>query len=113
MLGLKLSLHVDALLEEDALQQGVLVSQHETLVRSRAMSGIEVGECLLLHTYGLLELLDVLGASLTESSLRLPISLLPLLRRRIDLSHRQSSRSDGTPEMPPGRRGLGLSDCRR
>lgn len=108
MLGLELSLHINALLEEDTFQQGVLVSQHETFVCRRAMSGIEVGERLLLHTYRLLELLDVFGAPLTERRLSLPVSLLPLLRCRVYLSHRQSSRSHTTPDMRPSRRGLGL-----
>lgn len=49
------------------------------------MSGIEVGQRLLLDTDGLLKLLDVLCSPLTESSLSLPVPLLSLLCGRIYL----------------------------
>lgn len=49
------------------------------------MSGIEIGQCLLLDADGLFELLDVLGAPLSEGSLCLPVALLPLLGRGINL----------------------------
>lgn len=58
------------------------------------MRCIQVGQGLLLDTDGLLELLDVLGTSLTESSLGLTVSLLPLLSGCIDLDT-VSSRSPG------------------
>lgn len=85
MLGLELGLHVDALLKKDALKQGVLVSQHETLVRCSPMGRIEVRQCLLLDTDGLLELLDVLRTSLPESSLSLAVPLFSLLSGCVDL----------------------------
>lgn len=50
------------------------------------MSSLEVSQVLLMGSDGLLELLDVLGPALTEGRLCLAVSLLPLLRRRIDLS---------------------------
>lgn len=86
MLGLKFGLYIDPLLEENALQQRVFVSQHETLICCCTMSRIEVGQGLLLDADGLLELLDILCTSLSESSLCLPIPLLPLLCGRIDLA---------------------------
>lgn len=97
MLGLKLSLHVDALLEEYALEQRVLISQHQTLVRGGTMSSIQVSQGLLLDTDGLLELLDVLGSALPKSCLSLAVSLLPLLCGRIDLGPRQYSVSNPAP----------------
>lgn len=50
-----------------------------------AMSRLEISQVLLMRPDGFLELLDVLGAALSKSSLGLAVSLLPLLRRRIDL----------------------------
>lgn len=51
------------------------------------MSRIEVGQRLLLDTDCLFQLLDVLSTSLSESSLRLSVSLLPLLCGCINLHH--------------------------
>jgi hypothetical protein len=51
-----------------------------------SMSSLEVGQVLLMGSDGLLELLDVLGPALTEGRLCLAVSLLPLLRRRVDLT---------------------------
>lgn len=87
MFGLKLGLDVDALLEENALEQRVLVPEHEALVGCGAVGSIEVGQGLLLHTDRLLELLDVLGAAFSEGSLGLSVPLLPLLGSGIDLQH--------------------------
>lgn len=85
MLGLQLSLDIDALLEEDALKQRVLVSQHQTLVRSSTVGSVQISQRLFLNTDGLLKLFDVLGPPLAESCLSLAVALLALLRGRIDL----------------------------
>jgi hypothetical protein len=50
-----------------------------------AMSSLKVGQVLLVSPDGLLELLNVLGAALTECCLGLAIPLLSLLGCRIDL----------------------------
>ena len=52
-----------------------------------------------------LELLDVLGAALTEGRLGLSVALLPLLRRGIDLRHRQPGRRRCQPGQIRRRRG--------
>lgn len=104
MLGLELSLHIDALLEEYALKQGVLVSQHEAFVRGGAMGCIQIGQCLLLDTNGLFKLLDVLGSPLPESCLSLAVSLLPLLCGRVDLEHRQHSATNPNPKQGRSRK---------
>lgn len=46
---------------------------------------MQVVEVLLVDLDGLLELLDVLGTPLPESSLRLAVPLLPFLRCGVDL----------------------------
>lgn len=97
MLGLKLSLHIDALLEEYALEQRVLIPQHKTLVRGGTMSSIQISQGLLLDTDSLLELLDVLGSPLSKSCLSLAVSLLPLLCGRVDLEPRQYSITNTAP----------------
>lgn len=74
------------LLEQNALQQRILVSQHEALIHCRSVSCIEVVETVFLDTDGRLELLYILGTSLTEGSLSLPVTLLSLLRGCIDLA---------------------------
>ena len=65
-------------LEEDPFEQGVLVSQHKTFVRGRAMALLQAGQVLLMLLDGGFELFDVLGASLTESCLCLAVALLSL-----------------------------------
>ena len=49
------------------------------------MSGLKIGEVLLMGADGLLELLDVLGSPFPEGGLSLTVPLLPLLRRRVYL----------------------------
>jgi hypothetical protein len=73
------------LFQEDAFQQGVLIAQHQALVSRVAMSSLEIGQVLLVGADGFFQLLDVLGPPLTESGLGLAVSLLPFLRRSIDL----------------------------
>jgi hypothetical protein len=73
------------LLKKDALQEGVLVAQHQALVGGGAMSSLEAVKVRLMDADGLLELLDVLGAALAEGRLGLAVTLLPLLRGSIDL----------------------------
>lgn len=73
------------LLKENSLQQGVLVAEHQTLVGSSSMGRLQVMEVRLMNADSFLELLDVLGSSLTEGSLGLSVSLLALLGRGVDL----------------------------
>lgn len=75
-------------LEQDALQQRVLVAQHQTLVGGAAVALLQVLQGVLMVLDGALELLDVLGAALTEGSLGLAVALLALLRSGIDLAGR-------------------------
>ena len=82
---LELGLHVDALFEEDALQEGVLVAEHQTLVRGGAVALLQALQRVALLLDGGLELLDVLGAPLAEGGLRLPVALLALLRGSVYL----------------------------
>ena len=91
-------------LEENALQERVLVPQHQTLVRGIAVGGLEAVEVLLVHADRLLELLDVLGAAFAESSLGLAVPLLPLLRRCVYLPSALGSlpREATTRETPGG-----------
>lgn len=101
-LGVKLGLDVDAwtrrqwfgiergdgartLLEQDALEQRVFVPQHQTLVGGGAVGGLEIVEVRLVDTDSLLELLDVLGATLAERGLSLAVPLLAFLRGGVDL----------------------------
>lgn len=72
-------------LEKYTFEERVLVSQHQTLVGSRPVSRLEVVEVGLMDTDSLLELLDVLGASLAKSSLCLTVTLLAFLRGGVDL----------------------------
>lgn len=94
MFGLKFGLHVDALLEQNALKQRVFVPQHEALISCGAMSSIEIGQGLLLDTDCLLQLLDVLCPPFSESSLRLSVPLLPLLCSSVDLQRVSDLRDD-------------------
>ena len=73
------------LLQEDTLKKGVLVAQHQALVSGSAVGRLEALQVALMDADGLLELLDVLGATLAEGSLGLAVALLALLRGRIDL----------------------------
>lgn len=58
------------------------------------MSSLEIGQVTLMHSDGFLELLDILCTPFTESSLRLAISLLPLLRGGIYLTTKGLMRCD-------------------
>lgn len=66
-------------LEKNSLKQRVLVAEHQTFVGGIAMGGLEVVQVGFVDPDGFLELFDVLGPALTESSLCLPISLFTLL----------------------------------
>lgn len=84
-LGLQFGLDVDALLKKDPLQERVFVAEHQALVSSRAVGGLQVVKVGLMDADSLFQLLDVLSASLAESSLSLSVSLLALFRGSIDL----------------------------
>lgn len=73
------------LFKQDPLQQGVLVSEHEALICRASVGGLEAVEVRLMDSDGLLELLDVLSAALTESRLGLSVPLLALLGGRVYL----------------------------
>jgi hypothetical protein len=73
-------------LKEDPFQQRILVPQHETLVGRLPVALLQVLQRLLMKLDCILELLDVLGPSLSESGLRLSVPLFALLRCCVDLS---------------------------
>ena len=77
-------------LEQDSFQQRILVPEHEALICCRAVALLKALQSLILLLDGSLELLDVLGPSLSKGGLRLAVTLLPLLRGRIDLAYGQS-----------------------
>lgn len=114
-LGLKFGLDIDSFFEENTLQQRVLVAQHQTLVSGTSVSRLQVGKIRLMDSNRLFQLLDVLCATLSESSLCLTVPLLSFFRCCIDrlsatlalrwLSFRGASR--GTLLMI-GSRGLGV-----
>ena len=79
------SLYVDPLLKKNSFQERILVAQHQAFIGSMTMSGLQVGQVLLMSSDGFFKLLDVLSAALTESCLSLAVPLLALLRGRIDL----------------------------
>jgi hypothetical protein len=78
-------LDIDTFLKQDPFQKGVLVSQHETLVRRAPVGGLQVVEIGLMNADGLLELLDILRAALSKGRLSLAVPLLPLLRGSVNL----------------------------
>lgn len=84
-LGAKFSLDIDSLFEENTLEKRVLVSKHQTLIGSRAVSRLEVVEVGLMDADGLFELLYVFSSAFTKSSLSLSVPLLSFYGSRIDL----------------------------
>lgn len=74
------------LLKQEILQQGVLVPQHQALIFGPLLTLLETLDGVLHVLDVRFELFDVLSATFTESGLRAPISLLPLLRRSIKLT---------------------------
>lgn len=113
-LGLKLGLDINSFLEKDALQQRILVAQHQAFIGSASVSCLEIGEIRLMDSNRLFQLLDVLCAALPKGGLRLAVPLLPLLRGSINrlstalalcwLSFRGSRRT----LLMVGSRGLGV-----
>lgn len=83
-LSSKLSLHVNALLKKNALQERVLVAEHQTFIGSCSMGTLQIVQVGLMHANSLLELLDVLSTTLSESGLRLAIALLAFLRSSVN-----------------------------
>lgn len=63
-------------LQQDALEQGVLIPQHQTLIRRASVALLQALQGLLIALDSSLELTDILCATLPESSLRLSIALL-------------------------------------
>ena len=64
-------------LEQDALEQRILVAEHQAFIGGRTVALLEVLKGLFMVLYGSFELFDVLGASFAECRLRLAISLFP------------------------------------
>lgn len=81
----KFGLNIDSLFEKNTLEQRILVSKHQTLIGSSAVSRLEIMEVGLMDTDGLFELLYVFSSTFTESSLSLSVPLLSLFGSRIDL----------------------------
>lgn len=73
-------------LQQDALEQRVFISQHKTFISGATMVLLQGLQGLLVMLDGTLQLLDVLGATLAEGGLGLPVPLLALFRGGIDLS---------------------------
>lgn len=73
------------LLQQDALQQGVLIPQHQTLICRTAVALLQALQGLLIALDRRLELTDILCTTLSESRLRLSVALLPFLGGSIDL----------------------------
>lgn len=72
-------------LEKDTFEQRVLVSEHQALVRGRAVALLETLKRLILMLDRGLELLDILRPPFSKGCLGLTIPLLSLLRGSIDL----------------------------
>lgn len=72
-------------LQQDPLQQGILVAQHQAFVCRTTVALLQALQRLLIVLNGSLQLLDILGPPLTEGGLCLSVALLALLRRGIDL----------------------------
>lgn len=75
-LGSEFGLDIDTFLEENAFQERVFISEHQTLIGGAAVSRLKVMEVGLMDADGLFELLYVFGSSFSEGCLSLPISLL-------------------------------------
>lgn len=75
----ELRLNIDAFLKKNAFEKRVLISQHQTLVGSRAVALLEVLKSLFMVLDRRLQLLDVFGPALAEGCLRLTIPLLAFL----------------------------------
>lgn len=73
------------LFKKDSLQEGVLITKHQTLVGSSAVGRLEAVKVGLMDADSFLELLDIFGSSLSEGCLRLSIALLALFGGSIDL----------------------------
>jgi hypothetical protein len=73
------------LLQQDSLKKRILVTEHETFVSGTTVTLLQGLQRVFMVLDGGLELLDVLGAPLSERSLSLPVSLLALLGRGIYL----------------------------
>jgi hypothetical protein len=69
--------------QENSLQERVLVTEHQTLIRRAAVTLLKRLERLLIVFDGSLELLDIFRPPFTKRGLRLSISLLSFFRRRI------------------------------
>ena len=67
------------LLQQDSLKKRILVAEHETFVSGTTVTLLQGLQRLFMVLDGGFELLDVLGAPLSERSLSLPVPLLALL----------------------------------
>lgn len=73
------------LLQQDSLKKRILVAEHETFVSGTTVTLLQGLQRLFMVLDGGFELLDVLGAPLSERRLGLPVPLLALLGRGIYL----------------------------
>lgn len=73
------------LLKENALEERVLVSEHQAFFGGGAVRRLKVVQVGLMDANGLLELLDIFGASFAKGGLGLSVALFALLRGCIDL----------------------------
>ena len=80
-------------LKQNAFEQRIFVSEHETVVGGGTMALLERGEGVVVLLDGGLELFDIFGATFTEGSLRLTVALLALFRRGVNL---KGERHDNT-----------------
>lgn len=65
--------------KKDSLQQRIFISQHQTLIGSVSVSRLQIVQVGFVNPDCLLELLDVLGATLAECGLGLSVALFALL----------------------------------
>lgn len=84
-LGPQFGLHIDALFQQDSLEQGVLIAEHQTFIGRMSMALLQALQRVFMLLDGGFQLLDVLGPPLAKSSLGLAVALLPLLGRGIYL----------------------------
>lgn len=79
------SLDVDAFLEQDALEQRVLVAQHQTFVGGATVTLLEALKLFFITLDGSLELANVFSTALTKGGLRLSVALFALFGSSINL----------------------------
>lgn len=82
-LSLKLGLDINALFQENTLQEGILISQHQALFCSTAVGGLQVRQIRFMNPNRIFELLDIFSAPLSKCRLCLAVPLFAFFRSRI------------------------------